>query len=120
MEAVVRSHPDQDIDPSPHDFRTRVIDGRPRPTVVVEGEIDLQTAPQFEAALAQAMDLGKRIQVDLSGTDFMDSAGVSALLAAYRRLGQVPEAIVLIEPSPSVRRVLTLAGIASLFTLFPA
>jgi anti-anti-sigma factor len=50
----------------------------------------------------------------------MDSAGVSALLSAYRHLGQVPEAIVLIEPSPAVRRVLALAGIASLFILFPA
>jgi hypothetical protein len=38
-------------------------------------------------------------------------------LAAHNRLGQIPETIVLRDPSPAVRRVLAVAGIDHLFTL---
>jgi anti-anti-sigma factor len=98
-------------------LRTRVEDDRVRPTVVVEGEIDLETAPELAAALTAAMNLSTSIEIDFRGTTFIDSSGIETLITAYRQLGQIPEAIVLRDPSSAVRRVLSLSGTEHMFTV---
>jgi len=109
--------PTQEPGPPAHAFDICVVAQDGHPVVVLRGEIDLAAAERLGAALAEAMAAGSRIIVDLSGTSFMDSTGVNALIDAHHRLGQLPEAIVLRDPSPAVRRVLAVAGIEHLFTL---
>ena len=49
--------------------------------VVVQGEVDLYVAPEFEESLARAgASQAPSIVVDLDRVDFMDSAGVHVLL----------------------------------------
>jgi anti-sigma B factor antagonist len=58
--------------------------------VVVRGEIDLVTAPQFDAAVAEAiLDHGtpRPLLVDLAECQFMDSSGLAVLLRAGDKLG---------------------------------
>jgi anti-anti-sigma factor len=82
--------------------------------VVVRGEIDMATADEFRAALDDAIDASGRVEVDLEATTFMDSSGLAVLLAAHRRLGRTPQAIVLRNASRPIRMVLRVSGVAAL------
>jgi anti-sigma B factor antagonist len=55
--------------------------------VAVAGEIDMDTAPAFEDALAQSVRerAEPSVVVDLSQVTFMDSSGLSALVRAMER-----------------------------------
>jgi anti-sigma B factor antagonist len=97
------------------EFAAYLVTTELRPTVVVLGEIDQATVGRFSAVLDAALAIGPCIEVDLSQTTFMDSTGVRALIAAQSRPGQPPDAIVLRDPSPGVRRLIELVGLASLF-----
>jgi anti-sigma B factor antagonist len=56
-------------------------DGRRR--LVLRGELDLSGAPELEAALDRVCREGAReVEVDLREVDFIDSAGLRALLVA--------------------------------------
>ncbi len=67
----------------PPRFDVRVAEGDGgRLLIRVSGELDLVTAPQMSAALAQAS--GRPVTVDLSELAFMDSTGLRALLSAAR------------------------------------
>jgi anti-sigma B factor antagonist len=98
-------------------FHARLVAQAPQPTVAVRGFVDLSTAPALAAAIDAAICAGPRIELDLRETTFMDSAGLVVLRDAHVRLGQVREAIVLVDPSPEVRRILELAGLADLFRI---
>jgi anti-anti-sigma factor len=104
--------------PSCVDFEVRVVCGLGRrPTVVVRGELDRATVHKLTAALGVAMTGNPCIEVDLTEATFMDTSGVRALVDAYLRLGQLPEAILIRDPSPAVRELLALAGVDQLFDI---
>ena len=66
----------------PFEVRTNVCDGLA--TVAVAGDLDCATAPRLRATL-EGMAPGQNVVVDLSGTDFLDCAGVGVLLSSQRR-----------------------------------
>jgi anti-sigma B factor antagonist len=55
--------------------------------VVVAGDVDLGTAPQFEDELARAVEhhLGTGLIIDLTEVTFIDSTGLNALVRAFER-----------------------------------
>jgi anti-sigma B factor antagonist len=94
---------------------TRLRDG----TVVlsVVGEIDLDSGPSFDAKLADAIgDGSSRVIIDLSGCDFLDSTGLSALVHADLHLnGKWP--LILIVPPGNVLRVLEITRLDDHFVI---
>ncbi|ANN19509.1 anti-anti-sigma factor [Amycolatopsis orientalis] len=57
--------------------------------LVVDGDVDLSTAPELHRAIESALDAGpRRLVVDLTLVRFLNSAGLEVLLAARRRAGQ--------------------------------
>jgi anti-sigma B factor antagonist len=74
--------------------------------LAVVGDIDLATAPTLAEALARC---GPRVELDLDGCTFLDSSGVSVIVAA--RTHAVPE-LTITKASQPVRRVLDLCGLA--------
>jgi anti-anti-sigma factor len=60
---------------------------------------------------------GPCIELDLRDVTFMDSAGLRVLEAVHLRLGQLPEAVILRDPTPAVQRLLHLAGMEGLFAV---
>ena len=57
------------------------------PTLRIEGEIDVATAPQLRAALTALVDGGaRRINLDLAAVRFVDSSGLGVLVGALRKL----------------------------------
>ena len=51
------------------------------PVVTAVGEIDMSNADRFRDALGQAAGDGGRLVVDLTGVEYLDSAGVHVLFA---------------------------------------
>jgi anti-sigma B factor antagonist len=84
--------------------------------LVVTGEIDIATAPQLRRELeALSREAHSPGIVDLAGVTFLDSSGISALLAARKAVSGTAVTLVLADPSPPVRRVLEIAGVDQLF-----
>jgi len=91
------------------------------PVVTVSGEIDLYTAPRFSDALAEASGNAAALIVDLSTISYIDSAGLSALLAVFRRLSSRGASLYVISPpnNPGVRRVMEVTRLDSLISVRP-
>ena len=70
----------------------------------VVGEVDISSAPAFEAALNSAATFGKPVVVDLTECTYLDSSGLSALVRAMKRY-HVPFRAVVTENS-NIARVL--------------
>ena len=87
--------------------------------VAVEGRVDSSTAPQLEKALQKIIDAGRyRIVVDLSGTDFMSSAGLRVLLSALKQVRRFNRGdLRLAAMSSKVKKAFELAGLTVVFQL---
>lgn len=57
-----------------------------RSEVVVVGEVDLTTADELKQALTDAADGVDVVVADLAGLQFLDSTGLSALLAVHKMM----------------------------------
>jgi len=83
-----------------------------RRTVAVAGDLDIHTALRLEMALDAIVDEGAReVEINLAETTFVDSTGLAAIMAAHRRLAQRGGSLRLVNPSPSVMRVLELSAL---------
>jgi anti-sigma B factor antagonist len=79
------------------------------------GELDVATTPELRAAIDRAVAGGcAELRLDLAGIEFIDSTGISALLAAREQM-QGRGAVRLVGTSTAVDRALDLTGLADLF-----
>jgi anti-sigma B factor antagonist len=89
--------------------------------VVLRGELDLFSRPHLERELKRIETSDpERMIVDLSGLDFMDGAGMHALLGAQRRAQAVGREMSLRRGPRDVHRLFVLAGVEPLFSFEPA
>jgi len=87
--------------------------------IAVEGELDLETAPQFTEEVEVAVwDTVGAFVLDLSGLSFLDSSGLHALLRARAYLAREDRPLVLVCPPGPVRRVLDLTGVLETFNAY--
>lgn len=89
--------------------------------VPVHGEVDLATADRVRERLLQAAHASRCdcLVVDMSGLDFFDASGVSALVAVYKSLTREGRHVVLAEPAPIAARVLEALGMGRVFEIYP-
>jgi anti-sigma B factor antagonist len=88
--------------------------------VHVRDDLDLHSAPELRAALAELHGEGpEKVTVDLSDCRFVDSVGISVLVSAYLRFTGDGARFVLIAPV-AIRQLLAVAGIADLLELVPS
>ncbi|GGS62196.1 STAS domain-containing protein [Streptomyces cinerochromogenes] len=82
-----------------------------RHLVRVVGDLDLHTASHL-ADVLQPLVLtgGHSVLVDLSDVAFLDSAGLTCLIAVYRTARSTGARVALIAPSERVRRMLAVTG----------
>jgi anti-anti-sigma factor len=77
--------------------------------ITLPSEVDTSNGDQIRSDLLTAIDQGAApLIVDLSATTFCDSAGVKAIVSAYRRAVTTGTDIRLVIASPMVRRVFAL------------
>ena len=86
--------------------------------VSVRGEIDLFTAPEFKAAVFEAMSSGAgAVAIDLTRTTFLDSSSLGVLIGAHRRLSRRGRRLVVVCDHPSVLKVLRVTGLDGVFEI---
>lgn len=87
--------------------------------VSVEGRIDSSNASEFDDAIKGVMENGQHnILLELSGVNYMSSAGLRTMVSALRECKKNRGEVRLAEVSNRVSEVLALAGLDSLFSVF--
>jgi anti-sigma B factor antagonist len=100
-------------------FDVRSADVSGAPGVAIQGEVDLSRVQALEQALDDAIRASEgAFVIDLCDLDFLDSAGLSALMRARALLGQDERPLAVICPGGPVRRLFDVAGVADLLVLF--
>jgi anti-sigma B factor antagonist len=84
--------------------------------VRVVGVVDALALPKVSRALTDAQREHSPVIVDLQGVSFMDSRGLGALLAANERSREGAAPVRIYRPSEAVRRLLSVSGVAPVFT----
>jgi stage II sporulation protein AA (anti-sigma F factor antagonist) len=86
--------------------------------VSATGEIDLSTVPALETALIEAQSATSTLILDLHQVTFLDSSGISALVAAHNRANAAGTRLRIISAARAVRRPLELVGLDTMLKLF--
>jgi len=82
--------------------------------VRLQDDLDAATAPQVGELLRQVVQRGSRIVLDMSAVSFLDCAGLTELLRAYRRAAEGGGWVRLASVQDGPLRVLDLTGTADL------
>ncbi|MDD4732883.1 MAG: STAS domain-containing protein [Desulfovibrio sp.] len=83
------------------------------------GRMDAVTAGEFEKACGELMDAGEtRIVADLTGVDYISSAGLRSILSSAKKLRGMSGEIRFCGLTGMVNDVFTVSGFAAMFKLF--
>lgn len=84
-----------------------------------EGRLDATNAKETEQRLSGFIDQdAKEIVLDLSGVDYISSAGLRALLVAAKQAQKTGGKLSLAAPAPQARKILDTAGFSSIIPVF--
>src|SRR5690606_2017731 len=84
------------------------------------GRVDSLSANQLAEALNGVIDEGhNQLVIDLGDVEYMSSAGLRELVAAVKRVHKVNGDLGLANPSERVMEVLELAGLDTIFKIYP-
>jgi len=87
--------------------------------VRVKGRMDAVSAPEFETACSERIEMGESaFLVDLEGLEYISSAGLRALLVIAKKLKSNNGSISFCSLKPVVERVFSLSGFESMFPLY--
>lgn len=85
------------------------------------GEVDLSNAAFLRTRIEELVHLGaQRLVVDLRGVGFMDSSGLSVLVASMKRMQEAGGELAIACPNESILKVFTVTGLDRLFTIRPS
>jgi anti-anti-sigma factor len=99
------------LNPTP--FKVRSEQDAGKVVVLVEGELDMNTAPQLERELETAIatpDAG--VILDLSACEFIDSTGIALIVKAWQGV-EGEDRFSLCGVGDQVKRVLEITGLGS-------
>ena len=87
--------------------------------VALVGELDIAVADGVEERLRRLRDAGRRVRLDLSQLDFIDSSGVRAIVLGLKHARQGGHELEVDRRiSPTVKRMIEIMGIGP--QLWPA
>jgi anti-sigma B factor antagonist len=109
------------VDVSDLVISVRPVDGAGQVVVAPEGDLDINAADRVRVALIGAVRTRgcRRLRVDLSGVDFIDSTGLGALVAGRQAADAAGVAFLVTDPSPQVRRALLVTRLDAALGLAP-
>jgi anti-sigma B factor antagonist len=91
-------------------FAVEIVGGVP--VVTAPEEIDITNAPGLRAALLDAAGHGRGpVVVDMSGTQFCDSAGLHVLIRAHKRARAEGDDVLVVICSTTVLRIFAISGL---------
>jgi anti-sigma B factor antagonist len=88
--------------------------------ILVEGELDMNTAPQLERELEKPLAAPELpLLIDLSRCEFIDSTGIALIVRAWQRLGGDGH-FALCGVGAQVARVLDITGLDETIPSYPS
>ena len=104
------------MSPAPFDVREEELDDGIS-AITVQGELDMNTAPQLERALEAVLaDPEATLMLDLCACEFIDSTGIALIVRTWQQLdrgagGEGKGRMVLCSHNHQVRRLLKITGV---------
>ena len=86
--------------------------------IALKGEVDLDNSPVARKLLLESIDDANRVLVDLSDVTYIDSSGVASLVEALQVSKKNDTGFALAAASEPTRRVLELARLDKVFTIY--
>jgi anti-sigma B factor antagonist len=87
--------------------------------VTTPGEIDVSNAALFREAMLSAGSSGVPVVVvDMRGTEFCDSTGLSVLVRALRQADESGGQVRLVVGGSALQRILAVSGVGGMFPVF--
>jgi anti-anti-sigma factor len=112
------------VNPTPFEVRNESLDGDVL-TFAVQGELDLNTAPELDEPLKKALEdaADASVLIDLSGCEFIDSTGIALIVRAWQRVdreagGEGSGRLAICCSNDQVERLLKITGVESSISMF--
>lgn len=104
--------------PDPPAFSARAERRNDSSLVVVSGELDLAVVDDLQAALARPEAQAENLVLDLRRVTFIDSSGLSVIVASHQRLRAANGRFAVVVSRPSaVHRLFELCGLTETLTI---
>ncbi|OHD55969.1 MAG: hypothetical protein A2Y33_10950 [Spirochaetes bacterium GWF1_51_8] len=85
--------------------------------IAVKGSVDAHTVGEFDKKLKEALSKAKNIVIEMSGLDYIATAGLGALMASFNEVKKAGGNIVLAGMSDKVRKVFDTMGFSKVFKI---
>ena len=99
-------------------MKHEVSDQGDRTIIALKGDIDLESSPAARELLLNNVGRNRNLLVDLSAVTYIDSSGVASLVEALQAARKNGTDFALAAASESARRVLELARLDKVFTMY--
>ncbi len=90
--------------------------------VTIDGELDLETSPEFRKVIEEKLDSYKTIRhliLDLKKVHFIDSSGLGVILGRFKRITQDGGRMSAVNVSDQVKRIFELSGLLKIMNIYP-
>lgn len=86
--------------------------------IALKGFLDAHTFEQLDEAIQEIFDGGcANLIADLSGVEYISSAGAGVFIGSLAQASEMDGKIVLLNPTDTVREVFDLLGLSAIFTI---
>ncbi len=87
--------------------------------IILEGEVDVYTAPKLKSRLIDLVDEGKyNIIIDLQKVEFMDSSGLGVLVGGLKRVKSHQGSISLVCTQENILKIFRITGLVKVFPIY--
>ena len=83
-------------------------------TLEITGRLDTTTAPNLESVINELSDDTKELIFDMSGVEYISSAGIRVLLGAYKKMSSNQGPMRIEKANDMVREVFEMTGLSQL------
>ncbi len=89
--------------------------------MVLQGEIDIYSAPQFKEVLVNGIEDGaKRVIVDLTEVTFIDSTALGVLVSGAKRVRPRNGTLDIVCSDENIIRIFEITGLDRIFGIYPS
>ena len=86
-------------------------------TVALEGRLDTLTAPELEESLSSALEGIKELVLDLSGLEYLSSAGLRVVLSTFKTVSAAEGKMTICNANEMVSKVFELTGFGNFIAI---
>ena len=95
---------------------TKTVEGK-KLTVALEGRLDTLTAPELEESLSSALEGIKELVLDLSGLEYLSSAGLRVVLSTFKTVSAAEGKMTICNANEMVSKVFELTGFGNIVAI---